>query len=91
MDKELIKNVTFKYHNLITDPINGQYDIIFCRNVMIYFDAPSKSALVEKFINVLKPGGYFIIGSFDSVISEDLRNQFDSSLANLRIFKKRVA
>ena len=43
------------------------YDVIFCRNVMIYFDAPTKSALIERFYDVTKPGGYLLIGHAESV------------------------
>ncbi|QSE97575.1 CheR family methyltransferase [Fulvivirga lutea] len=88
MNHELNSAVTYKYHNLITDPVNGSYDFIFCRNVMIYFDAPAKAKLMEKFLSVLKPGGYFIQGFFDSILSEDEKSNFNSDLVKLRIFRK---
>lgn len=88
MNYELNSNVQYRYHNLITDEITGSYDFIFCRNVMIYFDAPAKARLMDKFLNVLKPGGYFIMGYFDSMLPEEDKNKFNRSLANLRIFKK---
>ena len=46
------------------DPIRFRlkFDIIFCRNVMIYFDQPTKDALVNRFYNATNPGGYLLIG-----------------------------
>jgi chemotaxis protein methyltransferase CheR len=68
MKPELISNVTFGYHNLINDSMLGAYDIVFCRNVMIYFDHAAKVKLIEKFFDVLKPGGYFITGFCDTML-----------------------
>lgn len=70
----LAKEVIFSQFNLMGefDRFKKRFHIIFCRNVMIYFDNPTKSALVEKFFNVLEPGGYFFIG-----MSETLNGIFD--------------
>lgn len=65
---EVRKMVTFKRFNLIRDALPGQeYDVIFCRNVMIYFDNTVKEKLVNKLYNVLKWNGYFIIGGAESL------------------------
>ena len=55
-------NVIFKTFNLM-DPINfrRKFDVIFCRNVMIYFDQPTKDALVRRFYDYTVPGGYLLI------------------------------
>ncbi|MGC4021112.1 MAG: protein-glutamate O-methyltransferase CheR [Cyclobacteriaceae bacterium] len=67
MDLSLIKHANFQYQNLITDTYPKGFDIIFCRNVMIYFDTPAKLKLLDKFYQSLRPGGYFIIGFFDTM------------------------
>jgi chemotaxis protein methyltransferase CheR len=67
MQPELIRHVRFDYHNLITDTFPKGMDIIFCRNVMIYFDGAAKTRLLQKFYDALNPGGYLIIGFFDTV------------------------
>jgi chemotaxis protein methyltransferase CheR len=67
MDLNLIKHAKFEYHNLITDAYPQGFDLIFCRNVMIYFDNAAKLKLLEKFHHSLNPGGYFIIGFFDTM------------------------
>lgn len=72
--------VIFKTFNLM-DPMPDKYklkpfDLIFCRNVMIYFDAPTKQALVNRFFDVVKPGGYFFIGHAESVNRNDTKFQY---------------
>jgi chemotaxis protein methyltransferase CheR len=61
-------NVLFRTFNLM-NPIRfpAQFDIIFCRNVMIYFDQPTKDALVERFYRATAPGGYLLIGHSESI------------------------
>jgi len=61
--------VQFKRFNLLKDsPDTGRlFDMVFCRNVMIYFDNPTKEFVVDKLCRVLKRGGYFIIGGAESL------------------------
>ncbi len=68
MKPEIVSHASFSYHNLISDSVVGKFDVIFCRNVMIYFDTSAKSKLLEKFYNALKPGGYLIIGFYDTML-----------------------
>ncbi len=65
---ELRQMVTFKPLNLLSDswPINGQFDIIFCRNVMIYFDKPTQLKLLERMVKLLQPEGLYIAGHSES-------------------------
>lgn len=67
--KPIIKdNVIFKTFNLM-DPIKFRlkFDVIFCRNVMIYFDQPTKDALVRRFYDATVPGGYLMIGHSENL------------------------
>jgi len=61
---DLIKReIVFKRFNLLSRfPFKDKFDVIFCRNVMIYFQEDLKRALVDKFYHALKPGGYLFIG-----------------------------
>lgn len=63
VSEELRKNVIFRPFNLMS-PIQFKrdFDLIFCRNVMIYFDQPTKDALVKRFYDVTYPGGHLFIG-----------------------------
>jgi len=67
--KDEIRNmVTFQRYNLVTDAVpTKEYDIIFCRNVLIYFDNPTKAKVVNKLYGALKTGGYLIIGGAESL------------------------
>ena len=70
VSKSLRDIVIFRYLNLMEDwPINppGGVDIIFCRNVMIYFDKPTKSRLVNRLWNLLAPGGVLFTGHSESL------------------------
>lgn len=64
----LRKQITFKQFNLMNN-ITAQkpYDLISCRNVMIYFEQDTKNALVERFYDVTKENGYLFIGHAESV------------------------
>jgi chemotaxis protein methyltransferase CheR len=65
---EIRKMVQFSYFNLLKDQSpDQQFDIVFCRNVMIYFDQATKESVIHKLTNVLKPTGYFIIGGAESL------------------------
>ncbi len=60
--------VTFRKFNLLKDPLpEVTFDVIFCRNVMIYFDRPTKEHVVARLERVLKPAGYFVIGGAESL------------------------
>ncbi|MFW5684960.1 MAG: CheR family methyltransferase [Spirochaetota bacterium] len=63
------KRVLFKRINLMsTDfPFRNPFDVIFCRNVMIYFDQPTRRTLVEAFRRHLRPGGYLFLGHSESM------------------------
>jgi chemotaxis protein methyltransferase CheR len=88
MDLDLIKHARFEYHNLITDTYPQGYDIIFCRNVMIYFDNAAKLKILDRFHQSLNPNGYLIIGFFDTMshlIDTDKFNLVDEAA---KIFQK---
>ncbi len=62
-------DVLFRRYNLmnITPPFKKQFDTIFCRNVMIYFDQETKHEVVKRFVNLLSKGGYLFIGHSESL------------------------
>ncbi len=59
--------IAFRRLNLIDPwPFRGRFDAIFCRNVMIYFDNPTKAMLIDRFIQSIQPGGFLYIGHSES-------------------------
>ena len=69
VDDEVRKQVVFGSFNLVspTLPFRKPFHIIFCRNVMIYFDTPTKDALINRFFRHLVPGGYLFIGMSETL------------------------
>jgi chemotaxis protein methyltransferase CheR len=47
--------------------VQGRFDLIFCRNVLIYFNAPSRKRAVERLISHLSPDGFFFVGHAESL------------------------
>jgi len=69
--------ITFNKLNLLGPwPMRGEFDVIFCRNVLIYFDKPTQEKLVKRFYDVLKVGGVLMLGHSESVLkgSEDFEH-----------------
>ncbi|MBN1970273.1 MAG: protein-glutamate O-methyltransferase CheR [Candidatus Delongbacteria bacterium] len=68
MNDNLRNQIVFRRFNLMNDfPFKSQFDIIFARNVMIYFDQQTRDKLINKFYNFLKPGGYLFIGHSETL------------------------
>jgi chemotaxis protein methyltransferase CheR len=66
----LARGIEFRQFNLVkpwTNPWNEPIDVIFCRNVVIYFDKPTQRGLFERFANSLTPGGYFYQGHSETL------------------------
>lgn len=70
--------VIFRRFNLMEErfPFKRQFHVIFCRNVMIYFDAETKRNLINKFYNFLEPGGYLFIGHSESINREETKFKY---------------
>ncbi|MBX7056927.1 MAG: hypothetical protein K1X75_02595 [Leptospirales bacterium] len=63
----LRQGVQFLEHNLISDPPPGRFDIVFCRNVVIYFSEPSRIRALDAVIRSIKPDGVLIIGASETL------------------------
>ena len=72
---ELQKHMAFQTVNLIQDlPFRDPFDVVFCRNVMIYFDAATQRQVLERIHRVMKPGGMLFVGHAENF--SDARNLF---------------
>ncbi len=65
---ELRKHISFARLNLMGPwPMQGPFDALFCRNVMIYFDKPTQESLVNRYHALLRPGGYMFVSRTESL------------------------
>lgn len=65
--------ITYGRLNLLAPwPMKGPFQVIMCRNVMIYFDKKTQQELVERFYELLEPGGYLFIGHSESVTNKEI-------------------
>ena len=77
VSKEIKENVIFKTFNLMDSiKFKQKFDVIFCRNVMIYFDQNTKDALIERFYDYTNQGGYLLIGHSESVNRDKSRYKY---------------
>jgi len=77
--KDSVQNmISFRRLNLLDDmyPMKGRFDIIFCRNVIIYFDTASRNRLFEKFHACLSDDGYLIMGHSETLAGMTTRFRF---------------
>ncbi|MED1204996.1 CheR family methyltransferase [Heyndrickxia acidicola] len=66
---EIKRLVTFKQHNLLAEPFDYPFDLIICRNVLIYFTEEAKTLLYRKFSESLRPGGSLFVGSTEQIFT----------------------
>jgi chemotaxis protein methyltransferase CheR len=69
INEHLRSRIRFEELNLLTDFHDlGRFDVVFCRNVLIYFDVPTKKNVLERLAQVLAPDGYFLMGAAETVV-----------------------
>ncbi|NHN28722.1 CheR family methyltransferase [Paenibacillus agricola] len=83
---ELKRGIRFQKQNLLTDTFDTQFDLIICRNVMIYFTEEAKHLLYQKFANALKIGGILFVGSTEQIFSP---NQYNLEPAETFFYRKK--
>lgn len=76
-----------KKHKVPPESIYGGFDIVLCRNVLIYFDLKYQKLIFEKLYQSLKRNGYLILGEAESPL-EDFKNKFKRETKNCKIYRK---
>ncbi|HAQ49917.1 MAG TPA: chemotaxis protein CheR, partial [Gammaproteobacteria bacterium] len=71
VSSDIKKRVSFTVHNLLTSfaPL-GLFDVIFCRNVLMYFSPELKSAILNRIAQAMRPNGYLLLGSSESPLGD---------------------
>ena len=65
---DLRNRVQFRRHNLMDAPPPGPFDLVFLRNVLIYFDLPTKRAVLDRVARALRPGGFVVLGAAETTL-----------------------
>lgn len=87
VNDEVKRTCRFDYHNLMFDNGEREFDIIFCRNVIIYFDRAAQEKVMRQFFNSLLPGGYLFIGHSESLFGMNTSFQF-FKVGNTILYRK---
>lgn len=85
IDDKIKRMVNFKKHDLILEEYEKGFDLIVCRNVVIYFNQDVKEKMYSKFSKALKPGGLFFVGATESIYNY---KEFGFEKASTFIYKK---
>jgi chemotaxis protein methyltransferase CheR len=88
MKKDLVSNVSFQRHDLVLGGDIGMFDLILCRNVMIYFNQALQNEVLKKFHSSLHKYGYLVIGAKESMIWCDYANRFIVVNQEEKVYKK---
>ena len=88
MDKSLVKDVSYRKHDLVKGIVFNKFDIVLCRNVMIYFNQNLQNEVLKKIHESIFKYGYLAIGSKESLIWCEIANKFIVANNEEKIYKK---
>lgn len=86
--KDLLANVTFRQYDLVTGDVFNKFDLILCRNVMIYFNQALQNEVLKKFHASLFRYGYLAIGSRESLMWCEYANRFICVNQEEKVYRK---
>lgn len=89
MNQSLKKNIVWANHNLVTDSVFAEMNLILCRNVLIYFDKDLQNKVQTLFYNSLINGGILCLGSKENLRFSDVYEHYCDVDAKQQIFKKK--
>jgi chemotaxis protein methyltransferase CheR len=89
MDASLRKSITFSNHNLAIDGVFGEMHMVFCRNVLIYFNKDLRERALEMFAESLVGGGYLCLGTKENLRLTSAEQRFENIDNGTCIFRKR--
>jgi chemotaxis protein methyltransferase CheR len=88
MDSTLRERIVFSGHNLATDSVFGEMHLIFCRNVLIYFNRELRNRVLGLFTESLVHGGFLCLGSKEDLRFTDISGSYETVDHGARIYKK---
>lgn len=88
LDKGLRRNIVFSVHDLAVDKSFNEFQIILCRNVLIYFNQSLQNKVINLFYESLCPFGFLGVGNKESLLFSDKKNHFSAVNRKERLFMK---
>jgi len=88
MNEGLKRNIVFSHHNLATDSVFGEMNMILCRNVLIYFDQNLQNRVLDLYTESLCPGGFLCLGAKESLQFSSVADTFDPVSRKNNIYRK---
>lgn len=88
LNSNIKKRISFSFHNLVSDPFYNSIDVIFCRNVLIYFNKKLQNQVLSKFLKSLKPKGFLCLGDKETLQFSEVENNFEIVDHENRIYRK---
>ncbi|MFV0349064.1 MAG: CheR family methyltransferase, partial [Halodesulfovibrio sp.] len=89
MKRSLRDQVLFSSHNLVTDGVFGEMNVIFCRNVLIYFNRELQNKVLKLFYESLCPGGFLCLGSKETLMFSEIADKFEVIADREKIYRKK--
>ncbi|MBU2520721.1 MAG: protein-glutamate O-methyltransferase CheR [Proteobacteria bacterium] len=89
INKSLEKNIVFAEHNLVTDWVFGEMNMIMCRNVLIYFNRDLQNRVIHLFRNSLCKDGFLCLGSKESIRFSECSDDFVDFVKKEKIYRKK--
>ena len=88
-DRKLKENIVFANHDLVTDNVFGEMDLIFCRNVLIYFDNKLQNHVLQLFEKSLCQNGFLCLGTKETIDYSDISSLFVKIDNKMKIYQKK--
>ncbi len=89
LDQSLKSKIIFADHNLVTDNVFGEMQVVVCRNVLIYFNKELQSRAIKLFNDSLCNGGFLCLGSKEGIKNAHCQNNFGEFIEKEKIFRKK--
>ena len=88
-DRSLKENIVFANHNIVTDSVFGEMNLILCRNVLIYFDADLQNRVLQLFFDSLRPNGFLCLGNKETLEFSGVKEYFVHFVKKQKVFQKK--
>ncbi|OED44808.1 chemotaxis protein CheR [Endozoicomonas sp. (ex Bugula neritina AB1)] len=86
----LAEHITFANHNLVSDGVFGEMNLVLCRNVLIYFNDELQDRVLKLLVNSLRSKGFLCLGRRENIQFSQIANQIDTIDRLQRIFRKKL-